>query len=75
MAHTDNTVPYRLWAQYGLTFNSPMRAFLDSQHHSKHKDEQREFNRRDRHNARAALRHGEQPDPIQPRGRAIYDAW
>lgn len=35
----------------------------------------REYNRQDRHNARADLRKAEEPEPVQGRSRAIWDAW
>ena len=33
------------------------------------------YNRKDRHDAARELRKGDEPPPVQARGRAIWDAW
>lgn len=39
------------------------------------KELRRRYNRRDRSRAKATLRRGTEPDPVQPRGRAKWDLW
>lgn len=34
-----------------------------------------QYNRRDRKQAKSALRRGAEPEPLQPRGRAKWDLW
>jgi hypothetical protein len=73
MADTDNTTPYRLWDQYGLTYHSAVRLYrCNATRESKTKWIARRLNRQDRHDARAALRRGLEPAPRQPRNRVLY---
>lgn len=68
MAHTDNTQPRRL--------RHPLRRYSREWVSSAELQLlRREYNRQDRHNARTDLRRGEQPEPVQPRHRALWDAW
>ncbi len=68
MAHTDNTDPWRLRKRRRLT-----RKLRTSDSEITYL--QRLYNRRDRHDARAELRRDREPEPVQPRGRAIWDAF
>lgn len=70
MSKTDKTKPWKLLSEAERmtrrkfwTDNSDVR-FLS-----------RLYNRKDRHDARAELRKGEEPEPRQSRGRAIWDVW
>lgn len=71
MAHTDNTLPWRLWSEHGVPDN--LRRWK-GRHESAVKEYRREHNRRDRHDARAQLHREGDAEPRQPRGRAIWDA-
>lgn len=71
MARTDNTLPWRLWKAYGVPDN--LRRWK-GRHESSIGWLQRLHNRKDRHDARATLRRGGEPEPRQPRHRAHWGA-
>lgn len=72
MAHTDNTVPYRLWRDYGLHYDSPLRCYL-TYHHSRTKEWRKISHRHGRREAARALRLGIEPEPYRPRNSVLWD--
>jgi len=67
MAHTDNTVPFRLREQYGLVYHRASRNYLLS-HHSKTKEARARRQRQARHIAKQQLRMGIEPAPYKAVG-------
>jgi hypothetical protein len=67
MAHTGNTRPGDLREDI-----RHRRAWVTSDDLQRLR---RLYNRRDRHDSCAELRRGREPAPVQPRGRAVWDAW
>lgn len=68
MAHTDNTQPRRL--------RDPLRGYArEWTQAGEIRFRARTYNRQARLRARADLRRGATPEPVQPRHRALWDAW
>lgn len=69
MAHTDKTDPARFfWSEHWMPLRLRWRMRDQPQI-------RRRYNRKDRHDAKNELRHGREPEPRQPRGRALYDLY
>jgi len=73
MSRADNHVPPRLHARYGMTYDDPMKRWGVDRHRSRLPWFVTRANRQLRHNTRADLRRGIQPEPIQPRHSVRYD--
>lgn len=72
MSRTDNTVPARLRAQYGIPDH---RGYCWGGHHSYLNGYAQLRNRQARHLARATLHRGDEPEPYRSRHSARWDAW
>jgi hypothetical protein len=72
MADTDKTRPWRIQQAEGMRETSRR---WSSPHKSAVGWLQRKYNRQDRHDARADVRRGREPEPRQARGRAWWETW
>lgn len=73
MAHTDNTVPYRLREHYGLVYDRGPRCLAYS-HRSIVKPFRQIRNRQQRHETKQRLRMGLEPKQY-PRHSVLWEVW